>query len=98
MSSSPAPSHHTSTPDPNTFGETPSITIPCDVRPVPTWNTTISIPHYDLSALTFAQYTLNQTSLYKIFQLIEFDTPAVQDLLFINHINHTILDLERQIE
>ena len=56
-----------------------------------------STPHLNLSAHTFAIHTLPFHRISSILDLLTSDEAATQDLLILDRINQTIVNLERQL-
>src|SRR5271169_310396 len=65
---------------------------------VPNFESTISINHYELSAASFARFTIPESNLAAIVDIVDNDYRALQNLLFIDHLNRTIRDLETQVD
>ena len=63
----------------------------------PTFETVLSIPHYNLPAHTFAIHSLPLHQISAILNLLASDQTATCDLLILDQINQTIVNLERQI-
>src|SRR5271169_6301230 len=64
---------------------------------VPNFESTMSINHYELSAASFARFTIPEQNLATITDIVNNDYCALQNLLFIDHLNRTIHDLEIQV-
>ena len=60
----------------------------------PTFKTILSIPHYNLSAHTFAVHTLPLHRISSIINLLASYPTATHDLLVLDQINQTIVNLE----
>ena len=64
----------------------------------PAFETIFSIPHYNLSAHTFAVHTLPLYWISSIINLLASDPVATCDLLVLDQINQTILSLKQQLD
>ena len=64
----------------------------------PTFTTLLSDPHFNLSAHTFAMYTLPFHDISFVLNLLLHDDAATQNLLTLDRINQTIVSLERQLD
>ena len=64
----------------------------------PAFETILSIPHYNLSAHTFAIHTLPLHWISSIIDLLASNPAATWDLLVLDQINQTILNLEQQLD
>ena len=64
----------------------------------PTFETILSIPHYNLSAHTFAIHTLPLHQISSIIDLLASDPAATHDLLLLDQVNQTIVNLEQQLD
>ena len=64
----------------------------------PTFETILSIPHYNLSAHTFAIHTLPLHQISSIIDLLASDPTATHDLLLLDQVNQTIVNLEQQLD
>ena len=62
------------------------------------FETVQSTPHLNLSAHTFAIYTLPFHRISSILNLLASDEAATHDLLILDQINQTIVNLERQLD
>ena len=62
-----------------------------------TFETVLSIPHYNLSAHTFAVHSLPLHQISAVLDLLASDLAATSDLLILDQINQTIVNLEQQI-
>ena len=65
---------------------------------VPSFETVLSDPHFNLSAYTFAVYTLPFNNISSVLDLLAHDKTATHDLLILDQINQTIVGLERQLD
>ena len=63
-----------------------------------TFETVLSIPHYNLSAHIFAVHTLPLHWISTIIDLLASDPAATRDLLVLDQINQTIVNLEQQLD
>ena len=64
----------------------------------PTFETVLSIPHYNLSAHTFAVHTLPLHHISAIVDFLTSNPAATWDLLVLDQINRTIVNLEQQLD
>ena len=64
----------------------------------PSFETVQLTPHLNLSAHTFAVYTLPFDRISLILNLLASDEAATHDLLVLDQINQTIVDLEQQLD
>ena len=64
----------------------------------PTFETILSIPHYNLSAHTFTIHTLPLHQISSIIDLLASDPVVTHDLLVLDQINQTVLNLEQQLD
>ena len=64
----------------------------------PTFKTVLAIPHYNLSAHTFAIHTLPLHWISSIINLLASDPTVTCDLLVLDQINQMILNLEWQLD
>ena len=60
----------------------------------PTFETILSTSHLNLSAHTFAVHSLPLHRISAIFDLLTSDQAATRDLLILDQINQTIVNLE----
>ena len=65
---------------------------------IPSFETVQSTPHLNLSAHTFAIYTLLFHQISSVLNLLASDEAATHDLLILDQINQTIVNLERQLD
>ena len=64
----------------------------------PTFETILSIPHYNLLAHTFAIHTLPLHWISFIISLLASNPTATHDLLLLDQVNQTIINLEQQLD
>ena len=64
----------------------------------PTFETVLSIPHYNLLAHTFAIHTLPLHWISLILDLLASDPAATHDLLLLDQVNQMIVNLEWQLD
>ena len=62
------------------------------------FETVLSDPHFNLSAHTFARYTLPFNKISSILDLLTSDEAATHDLLALDQINQSIVALERRLD
>lgn len=62
------------------------------------FKTVQSAPHFNLSAHTFAIHTLPFHRISSVLDLLASDKATTQDLLILDRINQTIVNLERQLD
>ena len=62
------------------------------------FKTVLSDPHFNLSAHTFAQYTLPFDKISSILDFLTSDKAATHDLLALDQINQSIVALERRLD
>ena len=60
----------------------------------PTFKTVLSVPHYNLSAHTFAMHTLSLHQISSIIDLLSSDPVATHDLLTLDQVDQTVLNME----
>ena len=63
-----------------------------------TFETVLSVPHYNLSAHTFAIHTLPLHWISSIIDILASNPIVTCDLLVLDQINQTILNLEQQLD
>ena len=64
----------------------------------PTFETVLTTPHFNLSAHTFAVHSLPLHQISAILDLLASDQVTTRDLLILDQINQTIVNLEWQID
>ena len=64
----------------------------------PTFETVLSIPHYNLSAHTFTVRTLPLHQISTIIDLLTSDPATTWDLLVLDQINQIIVNLKQQLD
>lgn len=64
----------------------------------PTFETVLTVPHYNLSAHTFAVHTLLLHCISSILNLLASDPAATHNLLLLDQVNQTIVNLEWQLD
>ena len=64
----------------------------------PTFKTVLSVPHYNLSAHTFAMHTLSLHQISSIIDLLSSDPVATHDLLTLDQVDQTVLNMEWQLD
>ena len=64
----------------------------------PAFKTILFVPHYNLSAHTFAVHTLPLHQISSVIDLLASDLAATHDLLVLDQINQTIVNLKQQLD
>ena len=62
------------------------------------FETVLSDPHFNLSAHTFARYTLPFDKISSILDLLASDEAATHDLLALDQVNQSIVALEQHLD